>query len=151
MTAPPLSKAGGADDLPGFTEYRTLDYIKTDEQLRLYVEEQVRLAVESDRARRQVTLTDEQIEEVFTRLRYDAGYASHRELAEAIVRCVNTDLDALLTQILVRRVKIAKQLLDMAAGKVQMPDAAKLREMAVYLGTPTAPPLRVAVPKAPST
>ncbi len=49
-------------------------------------------------------------------------------------------LDALLTQIINRRVVVEQQLFDMAAGKLPMPDKDKLRELAVYLGTPSSQP-----------
>lgn len=51
-----------------------------------------------------------------------------------------TELDALLTKVLNSRVGVEQELFDMAAGKKPMPDAAKLRELAVRLGDPKARP-----------
>lgn len=49
-------------------------------------------------------------------------------------------LDAMLTKILNRRVAVEQELFDMAAGKKPMPDAAKLRELAMKLGDPAITP-----------
>lgn len=49
-------------------------------------------------------------------------------------------LDALLTKIINRRATIEQELFDMAAGKLPMPDAVKLRDMAMRLGDPSLMP-----------
>jgi hypothetical protein len=46
------------------------------------------------------------------------------------------ELDALLTQILNRRVTIEQRMFDAAAGKRAMPTAEELRQWAIELGTP---------------
>lgn len=51
-----------------------------------------------------------------------------------------SQLDAMLTKILNRRVAVEQELFDMAAGKKPMPDAAKLRELAMKLGDPAITP-----------
>jgi hypothetical protein len=48
-------------------------------------------------------------------------------------------LDAVLCASFKRRVAVEQALLDMAAGKLPMPDATKLRELAQHLGTPESP------------
>lgn len=60
------------------------------------------------------------------------------ELTEAADALEAGPLDALLTQILNRRVTIEQRMFDAAAGKRQMPDAAELRDWAIELGTPAA-------------
>lgn len=59
-------------------------------------------------------------------------------------------LDALLTQILNRRVTIEQRMFDAAAGKRPMPDAAELRAWAIELGTPTATAAQVAQERCPA-
>lgn len=49
-------------------------------------------------------------------------------------------LDATLTKVINRRATIEQELFDMAAGKLPMPDAAKLRDMAMRLGDPSLMP-----------
>ena len=61
-----------------------------------------------------------------------------RELEEAAQALEAGPLDALLTQILNRRVTIEQRMFDAAAGKRPMPDAAELRDWAIELGTPAA-------------
>ncbi len=60
------------------------------------------------------------------------------ELTEAADALEAGPLDALLTQILNRRVTIEQRMFDAAAGKRPMPDAAELRAWAIELGTPAA-------------
>ena len=61
-----------------------------------------------------------------------------RELEEAAQALEAGPLDALLTQILNRRVTIEQRMFDAASGKRPMPDAAELRAWAIELGTPAA-------------
>lgn len=59
--------------------------------------------------------------------------------AEAPTSCTcptRDALDAMLVDTFKRRAVVEQSLFDMAAGKLPMPDAAKLREMAIYLGVP---------------
>ena len=67
---------------------------------------------------------------------FEAGLSTPQPAAPQAVN----QLDALLTQIINRRVVVEQQLFDMAAGKLPMPDKDKLRELAVYLGTPASQP-----------
>lgn len=49
-------------------------------------------------------------------------------------------LDATLAKVINRRATIEQELFDMAAGKLPMPDAVKLRDMAMRLGDPSLMP-----------
>ena len=60
------------------------------------------------------------------------------ELEQAADALEAGPLDALLTQILNRRVTIEQRMFDAASGKRPMPDAAELRAWAIELGTPAA-------------
>lgn len=68
---------------------------------------------------------------------FQRGQITWGEFRRSIEVTEPAQLDKLLTQVLNSRVKVEQELFDMAAGKKPMPDAAKLRELAVKLGDPT--------------
>ena len=73
---------------------------------------------------------------------YLAGLAPHVRVREAACLLADAleELEALHTQIsdiINRRVEVEQELLNIAAGKVALPDATRCRELAMKLGVPS--------------